>query len=75
MYPNLKLRLWVLGLRQNRLAKLLEMDESLVSKIVNGFRQPPPEVRVRIASLLHSDPEWLFEAVELPSSRALPPQE
>ena len=75
MYPNLKVRLWVLGIRQNRLAKLLDLDESLVSKIVNGFREPAAEVRVRIANLLHSDPEWLFEAVELPSSRALPPLE
>lgn len=64
MYPNLKLQLWRTGIRQNRLAKMLGIDEGMLSKIVNGFRQPTPEVRERIATLLHSDESWLFEAVE-----------
>ena len=62
MYPNLKLQLWAMGMRQNRLAQSLGMDESIVSKIINGFRTPSPEVRARIATLLHSDAEWLFES-------------
>lgn len=62
MYPNLKLQLWVMGIRQNRLAQSLGMDESIVSKIINGFRTPSPEVRARIAGLLACDPEWLFES-------------
>lgn len=73
MYPNLKLRLWALGIRQNRLAKMLAMDESLVSKIVNGFREPAPEVRMRIAELLHSDPDWLFESAAVPDMVPMPP--
>ena len=61
MYPNLKLQLWKTGLRQNRLAKSLGMDETMLSKIVNGFREPTPEVREKIARLLQTDAAWLFE--------------
>ena len=72
MYPNLKLRLWTSGIRQNRLAKMLDIDETQLSKIVNGFRQPSREMRGRIALLLHSDEAWLFRSVdgELDSSEA-----
>ncbi len=55
MYPNLKLQLWKTGIRQNRLAKMLGMDETILSKIVNGFREPSPQMREKIASLLGSD--------------------
>jgi transcriptional regulator with XRE-family HTH domain len=64
MYPNLKLQLWTAGIRQNRLAKMLDIDETILSKIVNGFRQPSPEMRIRIATLLQSDEKWLFQSVE-----------
>src|SRR5690349_15397520 len=36
MYLNLKLQLWKTGIRQNRLARILEIDETALSKIVNG---------------------------------------
>jgi transcriptional regulator with XRE-family HTH domain len=62
MYPNLKLQLWRTGLRQNRLARILNMDETLLSRIMNGFRQPTDELKGRIAEVLQSDQEWLFEA-------------
>jgi transcriptional regulator with XRE-family HTH domain len=61
MYPNLKLQLWKMGMRQNRLAKLLGMDEAMLSKIVNGFRPPSAKLRQTIATLTHSDEQWLFE--------------
>jgi len=60
MYPNLKLQLWKSGMRQNRLAQMLGLDEAIVSKIVNGLREPNPVIRRRIASLLGSDEGWLF---------------
>jgi transcriptional regulator with XRE-family HTH domain len=63
MYPNLKLRLWTRGIRQNRLAKMIEIDETTLSKIVNGFRQPTPEIRGRIAAALESDEDWLFQKI------------
>ena len=62
MYPNLKLQMWRSGIRQNRLAKMLEMDETILSKIVNGFREPSERTRARIAEFLQSDEQWLFEA-------------
>ena len=61
MYPNLKLQLWRSGIRQNRLAQQLGMDETLLSRIVNGHREPNSEVRAQIAALLHTDEQWLFE--------------
>jgi transcriptional regulator with XRE-family HTH domain len=60
MFLNLKLQLWRRGMRQNQLARLLEMDETILSRIMNGFRPPAPEVRERIARLLEADEAWLF---------------
>ena len=62
MYPNLKLQLWKTGIRQNRLARLMGVDETVLSRIVNGFREPNPELQVRIAEVLQCDSKWLFEA-------------
>jgi transcriptional regulator with XRE-family HTH domain len=62
MYPNLKLQMWKAGIRQNRLAKMLDMDETVLSKIVNGFREPNEQTRAKIASFLQSDEQWLFES-------------
>jgi transcriptional regulator with XRE-family HTH domain len=64
MYPNLRIQLWKAGIRQNRLAKMLDMDETLLSRIVNGYRQPSPEFRKRISVILDSDEVWLFQPVE-----------
>jgi len=71
MYPNLKLQLWKVGIRQNRLAKMLEIDETVLSKIVNGFREPNEELRRKIAAMLECDSVWLFERVEIsPAQKA-----
>lgn len=61
MFPNLKLHLWKTGIRQNQLAKMLDMDETILSRIVNGHREPSPELQSSIAALLRLDPEWLFQ--------------
>jgi transcriptional regulator with XRE-family HTH domain len=75
MYPNLKLQLWKSGIRQNRLARMLDLDETVLSKILNGFRVPSPETRERIATLLKCDEDWLFENVQVESeSSTLPPR-
>ena len=72
MYPNLKLQIWRLGVRQNRLAQMIGIHETLLSKIVNGFRQPDAECRIRIAQALQMDEGWLFASndsvVERPNS-------
>lgn len=66
MFPNLKLQIWRTGLRQNRLAQMLQIDETILSKILNGFREPSPELKIKIASLLQSDSTWLFERQDSP---------
>jgi transcriptional regulator with XRE-family HTH domain len=48
-------------MRQNRLAQMLKMDEATLSRIVNGFRTPDPELKARIAEVLQSDQAWLFQ--------------
>jgi transcriptional regulator with XRE-family HTH domain len=60
MYPNLKMQLWRSGIRQYRLAQLVGIHESLLSRIVNGYRKPDPGTRTRIAEALRSDENWLF---------------
>lgn len=62
MYPNLKLQIWKSGLRQNRLAQMLNLDETILSKIINGYREPNRELKERIATLLQCDVMWLFES-------------
>ena len=61
MYPNLKLQMWKCGIRQNRLARVLKIDETVLSKVVNGFREPSEDLRRRIALALDADAAWLFE--------------
>lgn len=64
MYPNLKFQIWRSGMRQNRLAQILELDETTLSRIVNGFRKPGPEIKAKIAAALRSDEGWLFEEAD-----------
>ena len=60
MYLNLKLCIWQAGLRQNRLAQALHLDEALLSRIINGYRPPTAEQRAQIAQFLQKDEAWLF---------------
>ncbi len=68
MYPNLKLQMWRSGIRQNRLARILNLDETILSRIVNGFRKPCPEMKAKIAQALNTDQDWLFEEIEWKNS-------
>jgi transcriptional regulator with XRE-family HTH domain len=72
MYPNLKLQLWKTGIRQNRLAQMLGMDEAALSKIVNGYREPGAALRNSIANLLQSDEAWLFRRLERENQGGMP---
>ena len=40
---------------------MLNVDETLLSKVINGYREPNGELRQRIAELLAADEHWLFE--------------
>ena len=68
IYPNLKLRVYTTGMRQNRLARLVGIDEAYLSRIINGVRAPGKQMQEQIAQVLGCDPDWLFQqtTVQLP---------
>jgi transcriptional regulator with XRE-family HTH domain len=67
MFANLKLQIWKAGLRQNRLAQMVGIDETLLSRILNGFRQPDAKIRTQIATILQADETWLFAPTNSPA--------
>jgi transcriptional regulator with XRE-family HTH domain len=69
IYPNLKLRVYTTGMRQNRLAKLVGIDEAYLSRIINGVRVPGKQMQQQIAQVLGCDAEWLFQqsSIQLPT--------
>jgi len=64
MYPNLKLQIFRHGSHQNQLAKALGIDETVLSKIIRGYRDPTATQRKLLASYLEVDEDWLFERFE-----------
>jgi transcriptional regulator with XRE-family HTH domain len=68
IYPNLKLRVYTTGMRQNRLARLVGIDEAYLSRIINGVRVPGKQMQEQIAHVLGCDAEWLFQqtTVQIP---------
>jgi transcriptional regulator with XRE-family HTH domain len=64
MYPNLKLQLFRSSVRQNFLSRQLGIDESILSKIIHGYREPSREQRQLLASYLQVEESWLFEKFE-----------
>jgi transcriptional regulator with XRE-family HTH domain len=66
MRTNLKLLLWRSRIHQNKMAQEMEVDEAVLSRIINGYREPSPELRRKIAEYLAADEDWLFtQDVEL----------
>ena len=61
MYPNLKLRIFTLGIRQNQLARELKICESQLSKIINGYREPSETEKALLSQYLAVEEAWLFE--------------
>jgi transcriptional regulator with XRE-family HTH domain len=68
MYPNLKLAIFMRGIRQNSLAKDLGISNGSLSKIIHGFREPSDNQREWLARHLDADEEWLFEKLETVST-------
>jgi transcriptional regulator with XRE-family HTH domain len=64
MFPNLKLQIFRSGSHQNRLAKAVGIDETVLSKIIHGYRKPTAEQRKILAGYLAADEAWLFECFE-----------
>jgi hypothetical protein len=65
IYPNLKLRVYTTGMRQNRLAKLVGIDEAYLSRIINGVRVPGKQMQLQIAEVLGCDADWLFQQAKV----------
>ena len=61
MFTNLKLLLWQSRIHQNKIAQELQVDEAVLSRIINGYREPTPEQRRKIAQHLGADEVWLFK--------------
>jgi transcriptional regulator with XRE-family HTH domain len=64
MFPNLKLQIFRRGSHQNQLAKAVGIDETVLSKIIHGYRAPTPNQKQLLASYLEADEGWLFERYE-----------
>jgi transcriptional regulator with XRE-family HTH domain len=64
MYPNLKLAIFKKGLHQNRLSRILGINEANLSKIIRGYREPSKLQRSLLATFLDADECWLFEKYE-----------
>lgn len=73
MYPNLKLQIFKSGIHQNHLARQLGLTDTVLSKIIHGYRQPTQEQRRLLAEYLSADENWLFEEYDVNASgRATP---
>ena len=70
MFTNLKLLIWRSRIHQNRMAQEMQMDEAVLSRIINGYREPTTEQRRKIALYLEADEDWLFDRdIELVKKR------
>jgi transcriptional regulator with XRE-family HTH domain len=65
MFPNLKLQIFRRCSHQNRLAREVGMDETVLSKIIHGYRNPTAGQRKLLAAYLEADEAWLFERFEV----------
>jgi transcriptional regulator with XRE-family HTH domain len=68
MFPNLKLEIFRRCSHQNRLARAVGMDETVLSKIIHGYRNPRADQRKLLAAYLEADEDWLFECFEAPTA-------
>jgi transcriptional regulator with XRE-family HTH domain len=66
MYANLKLQIFKLGIHQNYLAKEVGIADSVLSKIIHGYREPSAAERRLLADYLRVDENWLFERFDGP---------
>jgi plasmid maintenance system antidote protein VapI len=71
VYPNLKMEIWLSGIRQNRLARELNLDETVLSKVINGYRQPSEKMRALLAQYFNKNERWLFQTEPTPANRMM----
>ena len=77
MYLNIKLQVFRLGFHQIDIAKALGIDESVLSKIIHGYRDLSKTQRMQLARYLNAEESWLFEKYDrtLRPADAVPPRE
>jgi len=68
MYPNLKLAIFKKGIHQNELARVLGLNEALLSKIIRGYRKPSDAQRRLLSTYLGAEETWLFEQYDVAES-------
>jgi len=61
MYPNLNRQIWKSGIPPESPCRELNMDQTLLSKIIHGYRQPSRQMKVRGAQYLRIDEARLLE--------------
>jgi transcriptional regulator with XRE-family HTH domain len=71
MYPNLKLQIFRRGSHQNQLAKAVGIDQTVLSKIIHGYRAPTPAQRRILSTYLQVDEAWLFERYDISARNSL----
>lgn len=54
-----------IGMSQNELARCMGIHPQVLSSLVRGYRQPSEELMDKIAALLQSDPNVLFELKQM----------
>lgn len=64
MFPNLKLQIFLRCDRENQLAKAVGIEETVLSKIMHGYRTPTATQKKLFATYLQPDEAWLFERFE-----------
>jgi transcriptional regulator with XRE-family HTH domain len=65
MFPNLKLQIFRCGSHQYQLARAVGIDETVLSKIIHGYREPTVAQRKLLSGFLDVDESWLFERFEV----------
>src|SRR5207249_10220493 len=68
-YTTLFRSLFRSSVRQNFLAREVGIDESILSKIIHGYREPSKEQRQLLANYLAVEETWLFEKLDRKSTR------
>ncbi|MBZ5531498.1 MAG: helix-turn-helix transcriptional regulator [Acidobacteriia bacterium] len=67
----MKMEIWLSGIRQNRLARELNLDETVLSKVINGYRQPSEKMRALLAQYFNKNERWLFQTEPTQPNRIL----
>jgi len=61
VYTKLKREVWGSRIHQDRPARELKIDETVLSKIINGYRTLSPSVREVLAEYFGREESRLFE--------------